>query len=97
MRMYEWQQTIQNLHQLTGQLIRQKEQLEQECLKKEEALRQLKEKLEVRSKESEIVEMQHAMLKASQQMLSDSERKELEKKLQVFIAEIDHCIALLSR
>ena len=41
--------------------------------------------------------MQHAMLKASQQMLSDQEKKDLEKKLQSFIEEIDLCIAMLSR
>ncbi|MFN5334757.1 MAG: hypothetical protein ACK5BV_06185 [Bacteroidota bacterium] len=95
--MKEWQQSIKNLQQHVGQLIKQKEQLEKDCKKKEEELRQLKEKLELKAKDSEVMEMQYAMLKAAQNMLSDSEKKELEKKLQSFIEEIDLCIAMLSR
>jgi hypothetical protein len=40
--------------------------------------------------------MQNAILKASQQQLDDKEKKELEKKLNLFVKEIDRCIALLT-
>ena len=71
--------------------------LAKELEKKDEELKKLKSKLETKQKETEVMDMQHAMLKASQQMLSDQEKKDLEKKLQSFIEEIDLCIAMLSR
>jgi chromosome segregation ATPase len=95
--MKEWQQSIKNLQQHVGQLIKQKEQLEKDCNKKEEELVQLKAKLELKAKDSEVMEMQHAMLKSAQGMLADREKKDLEKQLQSFIDEIDLCIAMLSR
>ena len=95
--MKEWQQSIKTLQQQIGQLIKQKEQLETDCKKKEEEIQKLKEKLGAKAKDSEVMEMQHAMLKAAQGMLSDAEKREVEKKLQSFIEEIDLCIAMLSR
>ena len=49
-----------------------------------------------KKQEVEVLEMQNAMLKASQQHLDDKEKKELEKKLSLYIKEIDRCIAMLT-
>jgi hypothetical protein len=56
----------------------------------------LKDKQFDKKQEVEVLEMQNAILKASQQQLDDKEKKELEKKLNLFIKEIDRCIALLT-
>jgi predicted nuclease with TOPRIM domain len=95
--MKEWEQSIKNLQQHVGQLIKVKDQLQAELGRRDLEVQKLKGELEQLKKETEIMDMQHAMLKASQQMLSESEKKVLEKKLQSFINEIDHCIGLLGR
>jgi hypothetical protein len=95
--MKEWQESIKNVQQYVGQLIRKKEQLEKDLLQQKEQVQKILQELEHFKKEYEILEMQHAMLKAAQQMLSEDEKKAVEKKLQRFINEIDDCIALLSR
>ena len=95
--MKEWEQSIKNLQQHVGQLIKIKNQLQAELARKDLEILTIKQELEKLKKESEVTDMQHAMLKASQQMLSETEKKALEKKLQNFINEIDQCIALLGR
>lgn len=95
--MKEWQESIKNVQQYVGQLIRKKEQLEKDLFQQKEQMQKVLQELEHFKKEYEIMEMQHAMLKAAQQMLSEDEKKAVEKKLQRFINEIDDCIALLSR
>jgi chromosome segregation ATPase len=95
--MKEWQQSIKNLQQHVGQLIKVKDQLQAELSRRDKEVEKLKGDLEQLRNASEVMDMQHAMLKASQQMLSETEKKALEKKLQNFINEIDQCIALLGR
>jgi hypothetical protein len=95
--MKEWEQSIKNLQQHVGQLIKVKDQLQTELSRSEKEIEKLQTELGQLKKESDIMDMQHAMLKASQQMLSEAEKKALEKKLQNFINEIDQCIALLGR
>ncbi len=95
--MKEWEQSIKNLQQHVGQLIKVKDQLQSELGRRDLEIQKLKGELEQLKKETEIIDMQHAMLKSSQQLRSDAEKKALEKKLQNFINEIDRCIALLGR
>ena len=77
-------------------LVKKHQQLEKENKKLKDELMILKEQQYGRKQEIEVLEMQNAILKASQQQLDDKEKKELEKKLHLFIKEIDRCIALLS-
>ncbi len=77
-------------------LVKKYQQIEKENKRLKEELLQLKEKHGDRKQEMEILEMQNAILKASQQQLDEKEKKELEKKLNGFIREIDRCIALLT-
>ncbi len=77
-------------------LVKKYQQTEKENKKLREELLQLKEKHGDRKQEMEVLEMQNAILKASQQQLDDKEKKELEKRLNGFIKEIDRCIALLT-
>ena len=77
-------------------LIKRHQQLEKENKKLKDELNGLKDKQFDKKQEVEVLEMQNAILKASQQQLDDNEKKELEKKLSLFIKEIDRCIALLT-
>ena len=77
-------------------LVKKYQQLEKENKKLKDELSGLKEKQFDKKQETEVLEMQNAILKASQQQLDDKEKKELEKKLNLFIKEIDRCIALLT-
>lgn len=77
-------------------LVKKHQQLEKENKKLKDELINLKEQQYGKKQEIEVLEMQNAILKASQQQLDDKEKKELEKKLHLFIKEIDRCIALLS-
>lgn len=76
--------------------MKKHQQLEKENKKLKDELINLKEQQYGKKQEIEVLEMQNAILKASQQQLDDKEKKELEKKLHLFIKEIDRCIALLS-
>ena len=77
-------------------LIKRHQQLEKENKKLKDELNGLKDKQFDKKQAVEVLEMQNAILKASQQQLDDKEKKELEKKLSLFIKEIDRCIALLT-
>lgn len=89
-------QHIQSLQQKMQLLVKKHQQLEKENKKLKDELNGLKDKQFDKKQEVEVLEMQNAILKASQQHLDDREKKELEKKLNLFIKEIDRCIALLT-
>ena len=89
-------QHIQSLQQKMQLLVKKHQQLEKENKKLKDELSSLKEKQFDKKQASEVLEMQNAILKASQQQLGDKEKKELEKKLNLFVKEIDRCIALLT-
>ena len=89
-------QHIQSLQQKMQLLVKKHQQLEKENAKLKDELVRLKETQSEKKQEVEVLEMQNAMLKASQQHLDDKEKKELEKKLSLYIKEIDRCIALLT-
>ncbi len=91
------EQHIKNLQQKLQLLVKKHVQLQKENQQLKQELNELKEKHSDSKQELDIIEMQNAMLKASQQQLSDKEKKELEKNLHHFITEIDRCISVLSR
>lgn len=91
------EQHIKSLQQKLQLLVKKHVQLQKENNQLKQELTQLKQKHTNSKQELDVVEMQNAMLKASQQQLSDKEKKELEKNLQHFITDIDRCISALSR
>lgn len=90
-------QHIQTLQQKVQLLVKKHQQLEKENQRLKDQLSGLKEVQTEKKQEFEVLELENAMLKASQQQLDDKEKKELEKKLNHFVTEIDRCIALLTR
>lgn len=90
-------QHIQSLQHKMQQLVKKHQQLEKENNKLKEELLVIKKQVDEKKQGFEIKEMQNAMLKASQQQLDDKEKRELEKKLNHFIKEIDRCIEMLTQ
>jgi hypothetical protein len=90
-------QHIQSLNQKMQLLVKKYQQLEKENYKLKQELVIIKKHVDEKKQGFEIMEMQNAMLKASQQQLDDKEKRELEKKLNHFIKEIDRCIEMLTQ
>ena len=90
-------QHIQSLNQKMQQLAKKHQQLEKENYKLKQELVIIKKQVDEKKQGFEIMEMQNAMLKASQQQLDDKEKRDLEKKLNHFIKEIDRCIEMLTQ
>jgi chromosome segregation ATPase len=87
---------ILRINEKMQQLLRQYQlqQKENERLKKE--LQQVKELETVKAKQIEELEQKVAVLKTATTNMSESDKKELEKRLNNYIKEIDKCIGMLS-
>ena len=77
------------------QLLRQYQlqQKENDRLKKE--LHQVKELEAARAKQMEELEQKVAVLKTATSNMSEGDKKELEKRLNSYVKEIDRCIEML--
>ena len=72
----------------------QLQQKENERLKKE--LQQVKELESARARQLEELEQKVAVLKTATNNMSDADKKDLEKRLNHYLKEIDRCIEMLS-
>ena len=87
---------IQRINDKMQQLLRQYQlqQKENERLKKE--LQQVKELESARARQLEELEQKVAVLKTATNNMSDADKKDLEKRLNHYLKEIDRCIEMLS-
>ena len=87
---------IQRINEKMQQLLRQYQlqQKENERLKRE--LLQVRELETARAKQIEELEQKVAVLKTATSNMSEADKKELEKRLNSYIKEIDKCIGMLS-
>jgi chromosome segregation ATPase len=87
---------IQRISEKMQQLLRQYQlqQKENERLKKE--LQQVKELESARARQLEELEQKVAVLKTATNNMSDADKKDLEKRLNHYLKEIDRCIEMLS-
>ena len=87
---------IQRINEKMQQLLRQHQlqQKENERLKKE--LHQVKELESVKARQIDELEQKVAVLKTATSNMSEGDKKELEKRLNSYIKEIDKCIEMLS-
>ena len=87
---------IQRISEKMQQLLRQYQlqQKENERLKKE--LQQVKELESARTRQLEELEQKVAVLKTATNNMSDADKKDLEKRLNHYLKEIDRCIEMLS-
>lgn len=79
-----------------SQLLKQHVVLQKENnqLKKENA--KLKSQLESKEQQMAQLQNQHDALKLSKDGFSEEEKKELEKKIDAYVKEIDYCLSILN-
>jgi len=87
---------IQRINEKMQQLLRQYllQQKENERLKKE--LQQVRDLETMKAKQIEELEQKVAVLKTATTNMGEADKKELEKRLNSYIKEIDRCIGMLS-
>ena len=90
------EQQLKRIQDKLQYLLKQYQVLQKENEKLSEENITLKEKLVNSINQSERLEQRVAALKIATGSLSEPERKELEKKMNKYIREIDRCIAMLA-
>ncbi len=87
---------LKRIQEKAQQLVKRYQQLqnENEQLKKE--VRSCTEKQELYKSRIESLEEKVAILKTATGQLDDTDKKEIEKKLNHYLKEIDRCITMLS-
>lgn len=78
------------------QLVKQYQQLQQENEQLKREARLSNEKQELYKTQIEVLEEKVAVLKTATGHLNDADRKEVEKRLNHYLKEIDRCITMLS-
>jgi chromosome segregation ATPase len=94
--MLQEEQSIQRINDKLQQVAQRYQLLSKENQQLTRDIRVLKEKEEAREKKIGELELKIAAFKTATGRLDESEKKEIDKRLNHYIREIDRCIALLS-
>lgn len=94
--MSQEEQSLQRINDKLQQVAQRYQVLHKENLQLTRDLKVLKEKEESREKKISELELKIAAFKTATGRLDESEKKEIDKRLNHYIREIDRCIALLS-
>ena len=87
---------LKRIHEKAQQLVKQYQQLQQENEQLKKDVRLSTEKQELYKTQIDVLEEKVAVLKTATGQLSDADRKEVEKRLNHYLKEIDRCITMLS-
>ena len=90
------EQSLQRINDKLQQVAQRYQSLQKENLQLTREIRVLKEREEAREKKVIELELKMAAIKTATGRLDESEKKEIDKRLNHYIREIDRCIALLS-
>jgi hypothetical protein len=90
------EQSLQRINDKLQQVAQRYQSLQKENLQLTREIRVLKEREEAREKKVIDLELKMAAIKTATGRLDESEKKEIDKRLNHYIREIDRCIALLS-
>lgn len=90
------EQHILRIHEKLQQLLRQYYALQKENEKLNSRLKETEEKLELQIKNTEQLEQKVAVLKTIAIPLNETDKKDLEKRLNAYLKDIDRCITMLS-
>ena len=77
-------------------LVKEYSQLQKENLRLKEELQAANQKADSHHKNAEELKQQVSILKLNTGEMSEQDKKEFEKRINVYLKEIDRCIALLS-
>ena len=87
---------LKRIQEKAQQLVKQYQQLQQENEQLKKDVRLSTEKQELYKTQIDVLEEKVAVLKTATGQLSDADRKEVEKRLNHYLKEIDRCITMLS-
>jgi hypothetical protein len=90
------EQSLQRINDKLQQVAQRYQSLQKENQQLTRELRVLKEREEAREKKIIELELKMAAIKTATGRLDESEKKDIDKRLNHYIREIDRCIALLS-
>lgn len=87
---------ILRIHEKLQQLLKQYNVLQKENEKLNSRLKETEEKQEMQLKKIEELEQKIAVLKTIAIPLNETDKKDLEKRLNSYLKDIDRCITMLS-
>lgn len=94
--MVQEEQSLQRINEKLQQVVQRYQVLHKENQQLTRDMRLMKEKEEAREKKISELELKIAAFKTATGRLDESEKKDIDKRLNGYIREIDRCIALLS-
>jgi len=90
------EQHLKRIQEKLQQLLKQHTAMQKENLRLKEELESANQKAASHQKGAEELKQQVSVLKLNAGEMNDIDKKELEKKINGYLKEIDRCIALLS-
>jgi chromosome segregation ATPase len=96
MHMNPLDQHIQRINEKLQQLLKQHQSLQKENEKLKKELFDIKSLQAERSKQMDELEQKVTILKTATNNMNDADKRDLEKRLNHYIKEIDRCIGMLS-
>lgn len=95
--MSDTQQPWKRINDKLQQVLQQYQVLQKDNDRLHKELKELKAKDALQTRRVEELEIKIAALKTATGQLDEADKKELDKRLQQYIREIDRCIAMLSQ
>ncbi|NII23723.1 hypothetical protein HB364_01430 [Pseudoflavitalea sp. X16] len=95
--MSDTQQPWKRINDKLQQVLQQYQVLQKDNDRLQKELKELKAKDALQARKVEELEIKIAALKTATGQLDEADKKELDKRLHLYIREIDRCIAMLSQ
>jgi regulator of replication initiation timing len=95
--MTETEVQLKRIHTKLQQLLKEHTALQKENSQLKEELYNVKKQVAVQDENTESLKQQIAVLKYSNGDMSEADKKEFEKKINLYVKEIDRCIVMLSQ
>jgi chromosome segregation ATPase len=93
--MSESEVQLKRIHEKLQQLLKQHTALQKENIQLKEQLDTVREQASLQLKNMEELKQQVSILKMGTGEMSETDKKEFEKKINSYVKEIDRCIAML--
>jgi archaellum component FlaC len=91
------EQHLKQIQDKLQQLLKQYAAVQKENGKLKEELESVKQKTSAQQKSVDELKQQVGVLKLNAGEMSETDKKEFEKRITVYVKEIDRCIAMLSK
>ncbi len=91
------EQHLKQIQDKLQQLLKQYAAVQKENGKLKEELESIKQKTSAQQKSVDDLKQQVGILKLNAGEMSEADKKEFEKRITVYVKEIDRCIAMLSK